>query len=298
MTLSEQIKHLLIRNQSTEAIAKIANLSQQEFEKSGQEHEGYLFDVAARHIDNPDVFHALIARYAAITNNKQLQPLTIDCHPSLNTTLDQAFVMGRLPIMRHISLCRYKELVEMQKTAYCHRILAEVKKLAVYGATLLLEVMPPPQKSSIEKAISHYQKNRLNQAQFNKILGDATAVRQDNLTWKKAVAVHQMTVQLLAATHNFLSDEFQSLASYQDKALNILRLSPPMLRSCRGIGKTLTDIGNAIARYSGIGLIASCFQGKIQDFMAGHWTLFSIKPKTQQYQDTLRTLITTLPSLN
>lgn len=115
MTLPEIIKHLLIHDETHEAIKHIRQLSQQELEAQDQTTQGYLFDFAVRHSRHPDVFHAFITQYAKLTGDTTLRALTLDCHPTAFNHLDVAFIMGKLPIMRHEALNQYKNLMNLQK---------------------------------------------------------------------------------------------------------------------------------------------------------------------------------------
>ncbi|KTD45552.1 hypothetical protein Lrub_2349 [Legionella rubrilucens] len=297
MTLPEQIKHLLIQDKTREAIALINHLSQQELERRDQGAHDYLFDFAIRHSRNPQVFHALIARYASLIGNKRLKPLTLDCHPSFSNHLDEAFMMGKLPILRHGSLTQYKNLMNLQKTIYCHRLMDEIKKLSLYGAKLLVEVLRPAQKQAIEKAIIDYEKMLIDYKNFNAILSASEPLNRGAETFKKAVIIQNMAFQLLNTTYQFLGNDHRSLISYQHAAKDILHSHPSIVRTCRGLGKIITDIGNAIAYYTGLGLLVSLSQGKVQEFKTGRWTLFAVKSKTQQQQEMILNLLETFPLL-
>ncbi|MDX1838570.1 hypothetical protein DIZ81_11430 [Legionella taurinensis] len=297
MTLPEQIKHLLPQDKPRETIVLINQLSQQELETRAQGNDDYLFDFAVRHSRNPQVLHALIARYASLVGNKRLKPLTLDCHSSFSNHLDEAFIMGKLPILRHGSLTQYKNLMNLQKTIYCHRLMDEIKKLSLYGAKLLLEVLKPAQKQVIEQAIIQYEKMLIDYKDFNAILSASEPLDRAAETFKKAAVIQKMAFQLVSLTYQFLGNDQCALISYQDAAKDILDSHPAIIRTCRGLGKIITDIGNAIAYYTGLGLLVSFSQGKVQEFKTGRWTLFAVKSKTQQQQEMILDLLETFPPL-
>ncbi|QRN04634.1 hypothetical protein GH742_12555 [Legionella sp. MW5194] len=297
MTLPEQIKHLLIHNKSRETIALINHLSQQELETRAQGNDDYLFDFAARHSRNPQVLHAFIARYATLVGNRRLKPLTLDCHPSFSNHLDEAFIMGKLPILRHGSLTQYKSLMNLQKTIYCHRLMNEIKKLALYGAKLLLDVLKPAQKQVIAKAIIEYETMLIDYKDFNARLRVHEPLDKATDTFKKAAVIQKMAFELLSLTLQFLGNDHRSLISYQLAAKDILNSHPSITRTCRGLGKIIMDIGNTIACYTGLGLLVSFSQGKVQEFKTGRWTLFAVKSKTQQQQEMILDLLESVPPL-
>lgn len=98
-------------------------------------------------------------------------------------------------------------------------------------------------------------------------------------------------------TFQFLNNDQQPLSSYQNAARDMLHSQQAIMQTCRGLGKIVRDIGNAIAHYTGLSLLVSLSQGKINEFQAGRWTLFSNRSKTQQHQETILNVIDVLPPL-
>ncbi|WP_131781501.1 hypothetical protein [Legionella gresilensis] len=243
------------------ALTLVGELSQADFERPNSIGT-HLFDLTI-FADNFEIANAIIAKYAQLTNNIQLKPLTIDFNN--NDTFLQLYHLNSLPpIMCRFSVPAYITLIDLQKEKYIQSIKEEIKNLKIIGAVKFLELFTDIELKG--EVLKQSFVDRVHSVDLNEIRVFANlnkAIKQtinqakkidyqqlDSYTEKIAIAAINVADDLERLADEFLEEQrdgpHKPLSVFINQIMSYLKLSDAWVSKCCEIEEILMRLVDKI----------------------------------------------------